>query len=96
MTRMQVAVHPGEVLRELYLAPLEMSTGTLARRTGVPRTRMERLCREEVGLSVDTAFRLARFFGTTPDYWANLQKNYELIKGAEEIDVSDITPLEIA
>jgi addiction module HigA family antidote len=96
MTLMQVPVHPGEILKELYLDPLDLSAGALAKRLNVPRTRIERLCNEQVAMTTDTAFRLARFFGTTPDYWVNMQSNYDLIKGAAEVDVSEIVPLEAA
>ncbi|MDD9726521.1 HigA family addiction module antitoxin [Roseovarius sp. SK2] len=96
MTMLQVPVHPGDVLNELYLEPLNMSAPALAKKLGVPRTRIERVCKGEVALSVDTAFRLAKFFGTTPEYWVNMQKNYELIRARSEIDVSNIQPLEAA
>ncbi|WP_457589995.1 HigA family addiction module antitoxin [Jiella marina] len=57
-------IHPGEYLREEYLAPLSMTAGNLAKRLGVPRTRIERLVLEEVGISPDTALRLAKAFNT--------------------------------
>lgn len=85
--------HPGEVLSELYLTPLEMTPIQLARRLGVPRTRVERLLKGVTGMTADTAMRLARFFGTTPEYWLNMQTNFELAHAREEIDVSDIEPL---
>lgn len=76
--RVRPAIHPGEMLREEYLEPLGLSAYELARRLDVPRTRIERLVREETGISADTALRLAKFFGTTPEFWANLQSGYEL------------------
>ena len=76
--RLARPIHPGEMLREEFLVPLGLSAGTLARALGVPRTRIERIVREEVGISPDTAVRLGRFFGSTPDFWINLQKQYEL------------------
>ena len=88
--------HPGEVLAELYLGPLEMSAITLATRLEVPRTRIERLIKGQTALTVDTAMRLARFFSTTPEYWMNLQRAWDLVRARETIDVSDITPLEAA
>ena len=96
MTMMKVAVHPGEILRELYLDPLEMSPIALAKRLGVPRTRIERLCKKDVSMSVDTALRLAKFFSTTPDYWLNMQKNFDLISNRDQVDVSGIRPLQAA
>ena len=88
--------HPGEVLAELYLKPLGMSAIALAKRLNVPRTRIERLVKGETSLTVDTAMRLARFFGNTPEFWMNLQRAYDLARARETIDLTDITPLEAA
>lgn len=71
-------MHPGEFLREEYLVPLGMSAGKLAKALDLPRTRIERIVREEIGISTDTALRLARFFSTTPNFWLNLQQAYEV------------------
>jgi addiction module HigA family antidote len=76
--RFHPPIHPGEMLREEFLKPLGISAGRLARALHVPRTRIERLVREETALSTDTALRLARYFGTTPDFWMNMQQSYEL------------------
>jgi addiction module HigA family antidote len=89
-------LHPGEVLQELYLAPLGLSAIALARRIHVPRTRIERLVRGETTLSADTAMRLAKVFGTTPEYWMNLQRAWDLARAREATDVSDIQPLAAA
>ena len=62
-------IHPGEILREQFLEPLGLSAGALARSLGVPRTRIERVVKEEMGISTDTALRLAKYFGTTPNVW---------------------------
>ena len=96
MTLMENPSHPGEVLKELYLDPLGLSPIALAKRLHVPRTRIERLVKGETALSADTAMRLSRFFGTTPEYWMNLQRAWELARAREAIDISDITPLEAA
>lgn len=88
--------HPGEVLEELYLEPLGMSPIGLAKRLNVPRTRIERLVRGRTSLSVDTAMRLARFFGNTPEFWMNLQRAYDIARAREAVDLSNITPLEAA
>jgi addiction module HigA family antidote len=71
-------IHPGEILRELYLEPLNLKPYSLARTLGVPRTRIERIVAEKVGITTDTALRLAKFFRTTPQYWINLQVNYDI------------------
>ncbi len=88
--------HPGEVLEELYLKPLGMSSIGLAKRLNVPRTRIERLVRGETSLSVDTAMRLARFFGNTPEFWMNLQRAHDIAQAREAVDLSDIVPLAAA
>jgi addiction module HigA family antidote len=61
-------MHPGEILREEFLAPLGLSAGKIAKARGVPRTRIERIMREKLGISGDTAVRLGRFFGTSPEF----------------------------
>ena len=73
-------VHPGEVLREEFLLPLGISAGAVAKATHVSRMRIERLVREEVDLTPDTALRLARYFGTSPAFWMNLQSRYALVQ----------------
>ena len=96
MTLMTSPSHPGEVLAELYLKPLGMSAIALSKRLKVPRTRIERLVKGETSLTVDTAMRLARFFGNTPEFWMNLQRAYDLARARETVDLTDITPLEAA
>src|SRR6056297_2655096 len=96
MTLMKTPSHPGEVLKELYLDPLGLSPIALARRLHVPRTRIERLVREETAVTADTAMRLARAFGTTPEYWMNLQRAWDLARSRDTVDVSDITPVAAA
>lgn len=81
-------IHPGEILREQFLEPLSMSAGMLAHEIGVPRTRIERIVKEEMGVSADTALRLAKFFDTTPNVWMTLQQNYELALSAEALKSS--------
>jgi addiction module HigA family antidote len=71
-------LHVGEVLREEFLEPLRLSPYAIAKTLGVPRTRIERLVREETALTADTALRLSRYFGTTAEFWMNLQTGYEL------------------
>ena len=96
MTLMKIPSHPGEVLKELYLDPLGLSPIALARRLHVPRTRIERLVREETAVTADTAMRLARAFGTTPEYWMNLQRAWDLARARDTVDVSDISPVAAA
>jgi addiction module HigA family antidote len=65
MSRRLPPIHPGEVLREEFLIPMSLSPFAVARAIGVPRTRIERLAREERPVTADTALRLAKYFGTT-------------------------------
>jgi addiction module HigA family antidote len=78
MTSILLPVHPGEILREEYLVPLELSAGALAKKLNVPRTRIERLVTEQTAVTPDTALRLAKFFGTSPEFWMNMQASYDL------------------
>lgn len=71
-------VHPGEILREDFLAPLKMSVNALAQRLRVPTTRMNDIVLERRGVTPDTAMRLARFFGGDATSWLNLQQAYDL------------------
>lgn len=91
-------IHPGEFLREEYLVPLGMSAGALAKKLNLPRTRIERIVKEEVGLTPDTALRLARFFNTTPEFWMNFQQKYELETEARKLapELEKIEPLKAA
>jgi addiction module HigA family antidote len=76
--RIYPPVHPGKILREEYMEPLELTAYALAKKLRTSRARVERLVREQVPVTVDTALRLGRFFGTTPDFWMNLQTTYDL------------------
>lgn len=71
-------VHPGEVLREDFLEPLNLSAIAVAKACGVPRTRIERLVKEQTSVTADTALRLARYFSTSAQFWLNLQSDYDL------------------
>lgn len=71
-------IHPGEVLREEFLVPLGMSANALALELKVPAPRINDIVRERRSITPDTALRLARYFGTTPQFWLNLQTSYDL------------------
>jgi antitoxin HigA-1 len=71
-------MHPGEVLREEFLNPLNVSAGALARTCNLPRTRIERIANEQTGITADTALRLAKALGTSPQLWLNLQNDYDV------------------
>jgi addiction module HigA family antidote len=78
MTRKLPPMHPGEVLREEFLVPLKLSAGALASKMNLPRTRIERIASEDVGITADTALRLGKALGTSPQLWLNLQTDYDL------------------
>lgn len=95
MVKKLAPVHPGEVLREDFLVPMQLSAGALARIVGVPRTRIERLVNGQTALTADTALRLARAFGTTPAFWMGLQAQYDLERAEDELGagLKKITPI---
>ncbi|OMG75412.1 addiction module antidote protein, HigA family [Burkholderia ubonensis] len=71
-------IHPGEILREEFLTPLGMSVNALALALNVPATRLHEIVKERRGVTADTAYRLARYFDTSPEFWLNLQATYDL------------------
>ena len=71
-------IHPGEVLREEFLVPLGVSADALAQALRVPATRINDVVNERRAVAADTALRLARYFGTTPEFWMNLQAALDL------------------
>lgn len=71
-------VHPGEVLRDEFLTPLALSVYQLAQALKVSRPRLNDVVLGRRGVTVDTALRLGRYFGTTPEFWLNLQTRYDL------------------
>ena len=71
-------IHPGEVLREEFLVPLGVTAHALAMALKVPAPRINDIVRERRSITPDTALRLARYFGTTPQFWLNLQASYDL------------------
>ena len=79
-----VPIHPGEFLREDFLAPLGLSANALALALRVPVTRISEIVRERRGITADTALRLARYFGTTPDFWMKMQMSYDLAIASRE------------
>jgi addiction module HigA family antidote len=71
-------IHPGEILRDDFLRPMTISVYALAQAIKVPRSRVNDIVLGRRGITADTAFRLARYFGTSPDFWINLQARYDL------------------
>lgn len=84
-------IHPGETLREDFLKPLGLSANRLAMQLMVPVTRVNDIARGKRAITADTALRLARYFGTTPQFWMKLQANYELEIAEDErgLEIAD-------
>ena len=91
-------IHPGEILREEFLKPVGMSVYELAKRLHVPPPRINDIVLERRGITADTAVRLSRFFGTTEQFWLNLQDAYEVsrVKTERAAELERIEPLKTA
>ena len=77
-------IHPGETLREDFLKPIGLTVNRLAMELFVPVTRVNDIVRGKRAITADTALRLARYFGTTPQFWMNLQANYDLERAQDD------------
>jgi len=87
-------IHPGEILKEEFLGPLELSAAELARAIHVPPNRVTRLINGQAAVTPDTALRLGRAFRTTPEFWLNLQMRFDLETAADtDRGVDRIVPL---
>ncbi len=78
-------IHPGEILHEEFLVPLDISQYRLAKDTSVPPRRINEIVRGQRSISADTALRLARYFGTSERFWLNLQSHYDLEKEKDRL-----------
>jgi antitoxin HigA-1 len=89
-------IHPGEILREEFMKPRELSQNALARALNVPPRRINEIVLEKRGITADTALRLARFFGTSAELWTGLQADYDLRLARQEkarVIERDVEPL---
>ncbi|RBP00959.1 XRE family plasmid maintenance system antidote protein [Roseiarcus fermentans] len=93
---MRMRTHPGEVLLEEYMKPLDLSANELARALDVPGNRISDIVRGRRDVSADTAIRLGRYFRVDPRFWINLQAAYDLSKAEAEHDYSGIVAREEA
>lgn len=90
-------IHPGEQLREEFMKPYGLSMNRLAMDLHVPVTRIAEIVAERRGITTDTAFRLARYFKTTPQFWMNMQMHYEFEVAEDELAAKvqrDVRPFE--
>jgi antitoxin HigA-1 len=92
-------VHPGEILREEFMTPLKLNPHKLAIALRVPAPGVYEIVKEERGVSTEMALRLARYFGTTPEFWVNLQAHFDLEvardKDQRRVDL-EVRPIEIS
>ena len=90
--------HPGEMLLEEFLKPLDMSQTDLAARIGVSFPRINELVNGKRGVTPDTALRLSQLFGTTPEFWLNGQRNWDLwhaLTSPKARDIRGIRPVQV-
>jgi len=85
-TKKMTPVHPGEILLERFLKPMEMSQNRLAIEISVPPSRINEIVKGRRRVTADTAMRLARFFSMTPQYWMGLQADYDLDVAQDELE----------
>ena len=97
MTRTENLIHPGEILLEDFLLPMHISQNRLATAIHVPTARINALAKGRRAISADTALRFGKFFGTGPEFWTNLQTNYDLSVTAKRIqkEIAVITQLSL-
>jgi addiction module HigA family antidote len=92
----RITTHPGEVLKEEFLLPLGISANQLAMQTRMPATRIGDIIHGRRGVTADTALRLSRFFGTSAEFWLNLQSAYDISRARMELGEQverDVTPM---
>ena len=89
-------IHPGEVLREEFLVPLGITAHALAMALHVPAPRINDIVRKRRAVTADTAMRLARYFGTSAEFWMGLQADHEMacVRDALAAELAGITPLQ--
>lgn len=85
-------IHPGEILVEEFMKPMGISQNKLARDIGVPPRRINEICLEKRGVTADTSLRLGIYFNMGPDFWLNIQKNFEMdcVKQKEEKELRQL------
>lgn len=90
--------HPGEILRTEFLDELNLSQYRLAVDTGIPHSRVTAIIKGQRAVTPDTALRLARYFGTSADFWIGLQKDYDMRKARAELESrieKEVIPLDL-
>jgi addiction module HigA family antidote len=89
-------IHPGEILQMDFLEPLNITAYKLAKETFLDQTRISEIIKGKRSISIDTALRFSKFFGTSPEFWINIQTQYDLETKKEEIEpeLIKINPLQ--
>lgn len=89
-------IHPGEVLKEEFLEPLQISAYRLSKETFIPQTRISEIIKKKRRITADTALRLSKYFGTSPKFWLGLQDDYDLEeeRSLKEQELENIKPVE--
>ncbi len=90
MARSRLRVHPGEVLLHEFLEPVGMSSRALAKELAIPPNRLTEIVAGRRGITADTALRLARYWGTSVEFWLNLQNSFDIAKAESETDYSTL------
>lgn len=88
MTKQLAPIHPGEILLEEFLKPMELSQNRLAKSLAVPARRINEIVLGKRAITADTALRLGKYFGVEPEFWLNLQMRYELELAKDKIGES--------
>lgn len=90
-------IHPGEILEKEFLEPLNITAYKLSKAIGVQQTRISLIIKGERGITADTAIRFSKFFGTSPEFWMNLQREYDLRRVKFEIKeiIDNIVPITV-
>lgn len=96
MEKLKTSVRPGIVLEKYYMEELGLTAYAVAKRINVPRNRITRLIRGETRITPDTAFRLGRLFGTTTQYWMNMQAHHDVCTATAPDDLNEIEPVNAA
>ena len=79
-------VHPGEILLEEFLKPMEITAYRLSKSIGIPQTRTSQILKGKRGITADTALRLSKYFGTSPKFWLGLQDDYDLEEQTNKLE----------
>jgi addiction module HigA family antidote len=98
-TKRLTPVHPGEILNKEFLEPMRLSQNKLAAALHVPARRINEIVLEKRGITADTALRLARYFGMTPQFWLGLQMDYELDEAEDALQrtiTDQVKPMAVA